>query len=158
MRELAKNYFLVAWALSIIAGVLYAITLIGVLISVPLFIGAPKFKKAVDMTDAELVNRRKKLLGWGIFLSIVVAPTIIGIALVLAFVLIVNNHIKYIEAGKVELTERSLGEAIKDTFCAKEATSDKIKKELEEIQKLRDDGIITDEEYEAKRKKVLDID
>lgn len=158
MRETAKTYFQVAWIISIITGVLYTLTLVGVIIGIPLFIGSSKFKSAINMQDKELVENRKSLLGWGIFLSIVLAPTIIGLIVLLIFVLLVNNHIQNIEDGKTELTEKSLGDTIASFFSSNKTEVSKTKAELEELQKMKDEGLITEEEYNAKRKKILDLD
>lgn len=157
MRETVKTYFQVAWIIALIVGIIYSISIIGLIVGIPLFIGCEKFKNAVDMNDKELVENRKNLLGWGIFLSIVLAPTIVGLVVMLLFVFLVNNHIKNIEEGKTDLAEKSLGETISSFFSSNKTEMSKTKRELEELQKMKEEGLITEEEYNAKRKKILDL-
>ena len=158
MKETTKIYFQVAWIVSLVAGILYSITIVGLIVGIPLFICSSKFKSAIDMQDKELVENRKNLLGWGIFLSIVLSPTIIGLVVFLIFVLLINNHIKNIEDGRTDLTEKSLGETISSFFSSGQTNTSRTKSELEELQKMKDENLITEEEYQAKRKKILDID
>lgn len=163
-----KNfYFTTAWIVSMVLGIIFSITIAGLILGIPLLISSSKFNRARKMTDEELVENRGNLLGWGIFLSIVLAPTILGLIVCLIFVFMVNNYITNIEQGNVEATEKSFGETVKDgtskawgglkeTFGFK-SKLEKQKDELNELQKMKDEGIISDEEYEAKRKQILGL-
>lgn len=165
---MTKTYFTVAWIVSLVAAIIYSVTIIGLILGIPLFIAMSKFKAAQEMEDSQLVENRKNLLGWGIFLSIVLAPTFIGLIVILVFVLMVNNQIKNIEEGNKEKTEKSFGttvkegtkkawEGLKETFSSK-SDLQKEKDQLAELDKMKEEGIISEEEYNAKRKQILKID
>ena len=179
MRQTTKTYFNVAWALALIAGILYSITIVGLIFGIPLFIASAKLKKAHEMDDEELIKNRSNLLGWGIFLAIMLSPTIIGLIVILCFVLMVNNFIKDLEQGNTEKTEKSFEQTVADTGkdvgnTIKENAIDtwegfkrtfgiktslqKQKEQLAELEKLKEEGVITEEEYQAKRKQILKID
>lgn len=79
----------------------------------------------------------------------------------------VNNYIRDLEAGNVEKTEKGFGETLQDgvsktwdglkeTFKGR-TNLDKQKDELIKLKQLKDEGIITEEEYEAKRKQILGL-
>ena len=167
MKQMKNIYFTAAWIISLVLGILFSITLIGLVIGIPLFIASSKFKKANNMTDEELINNRGKLLGWGIFLSIVLTPSIFGLIIALIFVFMVNGYIKDLEVGNKDKTERGFGETvkegasktwnnIKETLNVK-SQLDKEKDALIKLQQMKEEGIITEEEYEAKRKQILGL-
>ena len=87
MRSMTKTYFGVAYVVALIVAVLFSITIIGLVFGIPLFMAANKFKAAKDMSDADLVANRSKLLGWGIFTSIALAPTFVGLIIMLSIIL-----------------------------------------------------------------------
>ena len=167
MKQMKNVYFTVGWIFSLILGIIFTITVVGAIVGVPLIIGAQKFNKARTMTDEELVKNRANLLGWGIFLSIILAPTVIGLIVVIICVLMVNNYIKNLEEGKVEEANKGFGETVKEgttkfiggvkeTFGIK-SKLDKEKDKLLELKKMKEEGLITEEEYEAKRKQILGL-
>ena len=168
MKSTVQLYFTVARILSLVVGILFCITVIGAIIGVPLIIASNKFKEASVMTDAELVKNRGSLLGWGIFVAIVFSPTFLGLIVLLLFAILVDNYIKNIELGQtakneatfVEVVESGANTAwneVKNTFSGKKTNIDKQREELEKLDKMREEGLITREEYEAMRKKILDI-
>ena len=57
MKEASKIYFTAAWIVSLVVGILYSITFIGLLFGIPLFIASGKFNKAKDMTDEDLIKK-----------------------------------------------------------------------------------------------------
>ena len=167
MKQMKNIYFTVAWIISLILGILFCITFVGAIFGIPLLIAASKFNKARKMLDEELISHRGNLFGWGIFLAIVLSPTIIGLIVLLIFVIMVNNYIKNLEEGKLEEANKSFGQTVKDgasktwggvkeTFGIK-SKLEKQKDQIAELQKLKDDGVITEEEYEAKRKQILGL-
>lgn len=167
MRKLTKVYFKVAQILALIIGIIYCITLVGAIFGVPLIIAGNKFGKYYSMTDEELVYNRGSIMGWGIFLAIMLAPTIILLIVVLVLVFMVNSHIKSIEEGNVEKSNRTFGQAVSDgassvwngtkkTFNIK-SKLEKQKDQLDKLTEMKEAGIITEEEYQAKRKQILDI-
>ena len=168
MKEMKNTYFTVAWIVSMVVGIIYCVTVIGAVIGVPLLIGMGKFNEARTMTDEELVKNRGSLFGWGIFASIALAPTIIGLIVLLIFVVMVNNYIKNIEEGKTEETSKGFGQTvkegsskvwngIKEVFKPK-SDIEKQQEELEKLNKLKEQNLITEEEYQQKRKQILGIE
>lgn len=174
-----KNiYFTVAWIISLILGIIFTITIAGAILGIPLIIASTKFNSARKMNDEELVKNRGNLFGWGIFLAIVLAPSIIGLIVILIFVFMVNNYIKNLENGDMEKANKGFGETVKEGASktlsgVKEGASktwsgfketfgiksklEKQKDQLAELQKMKEDGIINEEEYEAKRKQILGL-
>lgn len=167
MQQMTKIYFKVAQILSIVLGVIFSITIIGLILGIPLFIASGKFKNAHQMTDEELIENKNSILGWGIFLSIVCAPSIIGLIVIIIVVIMVNDYIGNLEKGDFEKANRSANQVLKDgassawndvksTFSGK-SDLDKQKEELKKLQQMLDENIITQEEYEAKRKQILGL-
>ena len=163
-----KNiYFTIFWIIGLVLGIIFSITVVGLIFGIPLLIASSKFKKARNMNNEELVANRSNLFGWGIFMAIILAPSIIGLIIALIFVFMVNNYIKDLELGNVEKTEKSFGETVKDgatktwggikeVFAGKSKV-EKEKDELLKLQQLKEEGLITEEEYEAKRKQILGL-
>ena len=163
-----KNvYFTAGWIISLVLGIIFCITIVGALLGVPLLMASSKFKAGKDMSDEDLIKNRSNLFGWGIFLAIVLSPTIIGLIVMLILVFMVNKHIEDLEAGNEEEVNKGFGQTvkegtgkawagIKEAFGVKSSLQ-KDKDKLEELQKMKDEGIITEEEYEAKRKQILGL-
>ena len=167
MKQMKNIYFTIAWIISLIMGIVFCITFVGAIFGIPLLIASSKFNKARKMSDEDLVKNRANLLGWGIFLAIVLSPTIILLIVMLILVIMVNSYIKDLEAGRIEEANKSFGQAVKDgasktwtgtkeVFGVKSAL-EKQKAQLAELQQMREDGIISAEEYEAKRKQILGL-
>lgn len=178
MRDMTKAYFTVAYIVALVVGIIYSLTIVGLIFGIPLFMASKRFKLAKDMSDADLVSNRSSLFGWGIFTALVMSPTVIGLIIMLVFVVLVNNQIKNIEAGATEEIEKSFEQTVKegasntwdavksgtknvwndlkDTFGGK-SDLDKQKEELDKLNKMKEEGIITEEEYEAKRKQILGL-
>ena len=114
MKDMVKTYFTVAWIVALITGIIYSLTIVGLIIGIPLFMGAKRFKRANEMLDDELIANRSNLFGWGIFLAIVLAPSILGLAVVLVFVIMVNNYILNMEKGEYTANEKSFEQTLKD--------------------------------------------
>lgn len=167
MKETSKIYFTIAWIAAIVTAIIYSLTIVGLVIGIPLFIGAARFNVAKNMSDEDLIRNRSTLLGWGIFFAIVLAPTVVGTIAVLVLALLVDDYIRNLEQGNYSKANRSFGESLKEgtanawretkeTFSGK-SELEKEREKLEELNKMRDDGIITQEEYEAKRKQILGL-
>lgn len=167
MKEMKDIYFVVMRVIALIFGIIACITIIGAIIGIPLIIGSNKFGEAVKMSDEQLVQNRGAILGWGIFMAIVLAPTFIGLILILICACLVDSYIKNIAEGNSAKNEKSFKETIvegsnnairgiKSTFSAP-SDLDKQKSELQKLEKMKEDGIITSEEYETLRKKILGL-
>lgn len=156
MKDVAKTYFLVAWIVSLVLGILYTITLIGVIFGIPLFVCAKRFKRATKMSDADLITNRKSLLGWGIFLAVILSPTVLGLIIAIVLVILVNSYIEDLEKGDLQAANRSFGATVKEE--TQKILGNNLEEKLLELDRLKEKGVITEEEYEAKRKQILGIE
>ncbi len=168
MKDMVGIYFTVARIMSLIFGILFCITIIGAILGVPMIIASNKFRDASKMSDKELVENRSVILAWGIFIAIVFSPTFIGLIVLLILALMVDNYIKNIEQGYEELNNRSFvdrveegasnaWQGVKNTFNSNKSNLDKQRVELEKLEKMRNDNLISKEEYETLRKKILGL-
>ncbi len=166
MKDTIRIYFNIARLLSLVFGILFCITIVGAIFGIPMIIASNKFKDALSMTDEQLVANRGSILGWGIFLAIVFSPTFVGLILLLIMTFMVDNYIRNIEQGEYQKNQKSFADTIEDgastawqnvknTF--KGSDVDKQRQELEKLEKMRNDGLITREEYETMRKKILGL-
>lgn len=136
------------------------------------------YKKAALMDDQFLIEKKGKILGWGIFFAIVLTPSVLFLIISLCCVVGANNYINSIIDGAPYGT---VGETVKQGATkvvagAREVWNDskanpelnELEKELDELErtmqlleklkKFKDLGLITEEEYQAKRSKILKID
>ena len=170
MKGFVRSYFKVMQVIDMIIGIIMCITIGGLIFGIPLIISSKKFGKAYKASDQELIQMRGNLFGWGIFNAVILIGSIIGFIIVLCLVCSVNNEIKRYEASLVngeEFKQASIGQIVKDG--AKKTVEDtkevfgiksKLDKQQEQLQKLgkmKADGLITEEEYNAVRKKILEI-
>lgn len=118
----------IAGIIAIIMGIFYCFLIIGMLWGIPLIIGGSNMIGYSNMSDEEVKEKKNNILGWSIFFLFF---TVIGGILGLVFYLMMDNKI----------------------FTPKTDYITEIKK----LDELRRQGIISDKEYEAKKKKILDI-
>ena len=183
MRNIAKSYFTIIGVINLVAGMIWCLTIIGSIIGIPLMIAAKKLSSAVKMSDDELVARRANILKWGMVSAIFAPIPVAGTIIIFIFALIANSFILKLESGKIEEANRTLGEVVKDGTKevvkivkdgTKEVVIDAVKEakelfkskpqtqveieQLEGINKMKEDGIITQEEFEIKRKRILNVE
>ena len=127
----------VAGIFALIVGIICCLTVIGIIIGIPLIIGGVKFMNYSNMTDEKLNSEKSSILGWSIFL------------LVFTFISGVLGLIYYFS-----LTETY--DDISDSFKIKKHDT-KYLEELEKLKELYDKDVLTKEEYEAKKKQILDL-
>lgn len=160
-------YLIVMRIVTLIVGIMLCITIIGAILGVPLIIASGKFRDASLMSDSELVAHRGSLLGWAIFSAIVLCPTILGMIAILVFAALTDTYIKNIEQGNPEKNDKTVKEFVVEGTAntvneVKDAMKPKsnLEKQIEEIKKLKsmkEEGLITEEEYEALRRKTLGL-
>lgn len=122
-----------AGIVAIIVGIFSCITIIGLLWGIPLIIGGNKFLKFAVMDDEELLLYRDSILGWSIFFFFfTVVAGIIGL-------------IYYI--GMVKENTNNTSRSSKDDYI----------EELKRLKELYDSRAITQEEYEQKKKQILNL-
>jgi len=111
-----------------IMGIILCFTIIGAIIGVFLIIGGSKMIGYSNLSDKELTYHKNSILGWSIFFLFF---TFVGGILGLIYYFSMDTNI----------------------FTKKSSYID----EIRELDELRKQGIISDKEYEAKKKKILDI-
>lgn len=121
----------VAGVISIIVGALVSLTIVGLIIGIPLIIGGYKFTEYAKMSDEELEGNLDSILIWTI-------------------VFLFINQI----SGVISLVAYILYEASKSSFVKTKKQNNKYD-ELERIKKLYDDKVLTKEEYEMEKKRIL---
>ncbi len=155
MRGVTKGYFIAMRIVDLIFAILLCITIIGLIFAIPLFMAANKFREASEMDTQYLILNKGSILGWGIFSAIVLSATVIGLIVILVFAIIANNYIDELQqnvnaANAGGSTTATVSDAPKTNEGSEE-------KQLKDLKKMFDDGLITAEEYETKRKKILGI-
>ena len=117
-----------AGIIGIIFGALACLTIIGIIFGIPMIIGGYYLYNYSNMDDSEIINYKNSIFGWSIFFCIFsIIPGVLGL-------------IYYFG-----LTNEGF------TFTKKDHIND-----LEKLKKLYDDRAITKEEYEEKKKEILD--
>ncbi len=124
-----KNFLKIAGIIAMIIGIFYCVTIIGAIVGVFLIAGGSAMMGYSKLSDEELEGKKNSILGWSIFFLFF---TVIGGVLGL---------IGYVTIGK------------NIVIGSKEGYID----ELKRLKGLKDQGVITEKEYEAKKKKILDI-
>ena len=127
----------VAGIFALIIGIICCLTIIGSIVGIPLIIGGSKFMNYYNMTDEKLLSVKSSILGWSIFFLIIIFPVgIIGLIYYFSLTETFDN--------------------ITDSFKNKKYDT-KYLDELERLKELYDKEILTKEEYEAKKKQILDL-
>lgn len=167
MQNMKDIYFVVMQIVSLVFGIIFCITIVGAIFGIPLIIASGKFKNASTMNDYQLAQNRGSLLGWGIFVSIMLSPTIIGLILALICTFLVDNYIKNIQEGNYAKNDKPFSQAVKEGANntvngiknAFSSTSELDKKatQLKKLEKMREDDLITQEEYQELRRKILGL-
>jgi phosphate/sulfate permease len=124
-----KSLLKISGIIATVLGIIYSVTIIGAIVGIPLIIGGSKMMGYANLSDSELNEKKDSILGWSIFFFFF---TVIGGVLGLVFYLTMDSNI----------------------FTAKKSN---YIDELKKLDELRKQGIISDKEYEAKKKKILDI-
>lgn len=123
-----KTLLKVSGIIAVILGIIYCLTIIGAIIGIFLIIGGSSMMSYANLSDDDIMEKKNSILGWSIFfLFFTVIAGVLGI-------------VAYITLGT-------------DVFGKKDNYIEEIKK----LDELRKQGIISYEEYEAKKKKILNI-
>ena len=123
-----KTLLNVAGILSIVFGIIACITIIGVIVGVPMIIGGSKFREISKLEDAQIFAKKDTILVWSIvFLFLNVISGVLGLIFYISLENSISNNIN------------------------KEDSYDK----LEKIKKLYDDKVLTKQEYEEEKAKIL---
>ena len=138
--------------LGYLIGIGYCFTLIFIPVAVYCFIGAKRYMEWAQLTDNQLAQYKTNLTNWAIFFSIIGFP--IGLLSIAPACLVSNNVTitNVSEPGKA-------GEASEAPKAEEKKEEDKTLSKTETIEKLdslKNEGLITEEEYEKAKKEVLD--
>lgn len=169
-----RSYFNIMYVVFLIYGIILTASIAGAVLGIPMIIGACKFKEAKNLPIEQTAEMRGNLYAWGIFFGVMTLP--FGI-LVFVFSTFANTFLEKVVAPVViqmpeqqtennsenNPNEKSFSESVKDfsnkavngfkdTFGIKDRNQ-----KLSELKKMYEEEIITKEEYDALRKKVLGI-
>jgi hypothetical protein len=118
----------IAGIIAIIVGIGWCFTIIGILWGVFLIVGGARVMSYANMSDEDIRERKTAILGWSIFFLFF---TYISGVLGIIFYFTMGNNF----------------------FATKYNYIDEIKK----LDELRKQGIISDKEFESKKKKIMDL-
>lgn len=120
--------------ISIVLGILCCLTIVGAIVGVPLIIGGNKIKGLANLTDQELLQQKDTILIW--MVVFLVFNQISGILLLIFYV-------------DMDGSLSNLG-----NNTSNKSSADKYD-ELEKLKKLYDDKVLTKEEFETEKNKIL---
>ncbi len=131
-----KSLLKVSGVISIVVGVIYCLSIIGAIIGIPLIIGGIKIKDYASYSDIQIYESKDTILIWTIVFLLF--NQISGILLLIFYI---DN------IGKTTTNNNNIN--------TNNTNSDKYE-ELEKIKKLYDEKILTKEEYENEKSRILD--
>ncbi len=131
-----KSLLKVSGIISIVVGVIYCLSIIGAIIGIPLIIGGIKIKDYASYSDIQIYESKDTILIWTIVFLLF--NQISGILLLIFYI---DN------IGKTTTNNNNTN--------TNNTNSDKYE-ELEKIKKLYDEKILTKEEYENEKSRILD--
>lgn len=130
-----KSLLKISGIISIVIGIICCITIFGAIVGIPMIIGGAKFKDYSNLSDIELLMHKDAIIIWTIvFLFINQISGILGLIFV-----VTNNLFN---------TEKNVNTNVNDLNNEKYVI-------LERLKKLYDDKVLTKEEYEKEKEKVL---
>lgn len=130
-----KSLLKVSGIISIVVGVIYCLSIIGAIIGIPLIIGGIKIKDYASYSDIQIYESKDTILIWTIVFLLF--NQISGILLLIFYI---DN------IGKTTTNNNNTN--------TNNTNSDKYE-ELEKIKKLYDEKILTKEEYEKEKSRIL---
>lgn len=130
-----KSLLKVSGVISIVVGVIYCLSIVGAIIGIPLIIGGIKIKDYASYSDIQIYESKDTILIWTIVFLLF--NQISGILLLIFYI---DN------IGKTTTNNNNTN--------TNNTNSDKYE-ELEKIKKLYDEKILTKEEYENEKSRIL---
>ncbi|MDD4298243.1 MAG: SHOCT domain-containing protein [Bacilli bacterium] len=123
-----KTLLKVSGIVALVVGLVWCFTIIGIIIGLPLLVGGISVFGYSNLSDEEIMGKKRSILGWSIFF------------LCFTFLAGILGLIFYFTMDRKTYNENN------DYFD-----------EIRKLDQLRNQGMITDKEYEAKKKQILDI-
>lgn len=140
--------------ISYIIGISYCFTLILLPVAIYCFIGGRMYMELAKKTDGEVAIKKQSLTYWAIFFSIVGFP--IGLISII-IPLRANNNVKVSNVEEPKVTVQTTEEVKPEENKVYEQKSDLTDLEtIEKLQKFKEDGLITEEEFERAKKEILE--
>ena len=136
-----KSLLKISGIIAIVFGVLACLTLVGAIVGVPLIIGGAKMKEYADYTDEQIISNKDKILIWTIVFLFFCQ--ISGILLLIFYIDSIGKYEKGITGDNMN-------------YQSNMNTNNNAKyEELEKVKKLYDEKILTKEEYEKEKERIL---
>jgi hypothetical protein len=136
-----KSLLKISGIIAIVFGILACLTLVGAIVGVPLIIGGAKMKEYVDYTDEQIIANKDKILIWTIVFLFFCQ--ISGILLLIFYIDSIGKYEKGITGDNMN-------------YQSNMNTNNNAKyEELEKVKKLYDEKILTKEEYEKEKERIL---
>lgn len=136
-----KSLLKISGIIAIVFGILACLTLVGAIVGVPLIIGGAKMKEYTDYTDEQIVANKDKILIWTIVFLFFCQ--ISGILLLIFYIDSIGKYEKGITGDNMN-------------YQSNMNTNNSAKyEELEKVKKLYDEKILTKEEYEKEKERIL---
>ncbi len=136
-----KSLLKISGIIAIVFGILACLTLVGAIVGVPLIIGGAKMKEYADYTDEQIVANKDKILIWTIVFLLFCQ--ISGILLLIFYIDSIGKYEKGITGDNMN-------------YQSNMNTNNNAKyEELEKVKKLYDEKILTKEEYEKEKERIL---
>lgn len=136
-----KSLLKISGIIAIVFGILACLTLVGAIVGVPLIIGGAKMKEYEDYTDEQIIANKDKILIWTIVFLFFCQ--ISGILLLIFYIDSIGKYEKGITGDNMN-------------YQSNMNTNNNAKyEELEKVKKLYDEKILTKEEYEKEKERIL---
>ncbi len=136
-----KSLLKISGIIAIVFGILACLTLVGAIVGVPLIIGGAKMKEYADYTDEQIIANKDKILIWTIVFLFFCQ--ISGILLLIFYIDSIGKYEKGITGDNMN-------------YQSNMNTNNNTKyEELEKVKKLYDEKILTKEEYEKEKERIL---
>lgn len=136
-----KSLLKISGIIAIVFGILACLTLVGAIVGVPLIIGGAKVKEYADYTDEQIIANKDKILIWTIVFLFFCQ--ISGILLLIFYIDSIGKYEKGITGYNMNYQNNM-------------NTNNNAKyEELEKVKKLYDEKILTKEEYEKEKERIL---
>lgn len=137
-----KSLLKISGIIAIVLGVLECLTLVGAIAGVPVIIGGAKMKEYADYTDEQIIANKDKILVWTIVFLFFCQ--ISGILLLIFYIDSIGKYEKGIIGNNMNYQSNNMN------------TNSNLKyEELEKVKKLYDEKILTKEEYEKEKERIL---
>lgn len=126
--KMEKSLLKISGIIAIVLGIFMCITIFLAIVGIFLIIGGSTMMGYTKLSDKEIVNKKNSILGWSIFFLFF---SFISGVLGLIFYFTMDNNVFQKKTDYVT--------------------------EIKKLAEIRKQGLISEEEYTAKKKKILDI-